>query len=321
MKPRILNLEPEGYSPKALHVLTSFSEVDIGPMTRDELLTNISNYDGLIVRLNHRIDRQILDAAPRLKFIASATTGLNHIDCDYAQKCGISILSLRGEVAFLDSIHATAEHTWALILALIRHIPASTHDVHLGGWNRDAFKGSELSGKTLGIIGYGRLGKKVARYGTAFGMKVLLTDTKRIIPGDEMELVSLEELLTRSEIVSIHVPYNPTTHGFFGREQIQKMRNGSYLINTSRGEVIDETALLESLINGHLAGAALDVMRGENINDVNWINNDPLIRYAKENNNLLITPHLGGCTIESMEKTEVFIAQKIKNFLIKGDCS
>jgi len=314
---RLLNLEPEGYSEKALEILRGFSDVAEGPLTREELLDCISHYDAVIVRLGHQIDETVLDAAKRLKVIASATTGLNHIDCTYAKIRGIEIISLRNETEFLDTIHATAEHTWALILSLIRNVPTAVQHVNSNGWNRDIFKGSELYGKTLGVIGYGRLGKKVAGYGVAFGMEVLTTDIKPVKVDSGVDLVSLNELLSRADIVTIHVPYDTTTHAFLGENEIKTMKFGSYLLNTSRGEVLNESALLESLRGNHLAGAALDVMSGENIGDLNWLQTDPLIQYAKHHRNLLITPHLGGCTSESMEKTEIFIAQKLKSYFEK----
>lgn len=312
---RLLILEPEGYSQEAIDILRDFSDIDYGPLSRGELKKAISRYDGLIVRLGHKIDREILDNAINLKFIASATTGLNHIDCDYAKKLGIAILSLKGETDFLDSIHATAEHTWALILSLIRNIPVSMRNVYEGRWDRDAFKGSELFGKTLGVIGYGRLGKKIARYAKAFGMNVIVNDVKRVHPDEGITFASLDTLLEDSDIVTIHVPYTRANHNLISIEQINKIKQGAYLVNTSRGEVLDEHALLESLVSGHLAGAALDVMCGENEKDPRWMRSDPLIAYAREHTNLIITPHLGGCTFESMEKTEIFIARKIRSFL------
>jgi len=268
----------------------------------------------LVVRLGHKIDKTVLEAATGLKVVASATTGLNHIDCTYAEMSEIEIISLLNETEFLNTIYATAEHTWALILSLIRNIPVAVQHVNNNNWNRDLFKGYELHGKTLGVIGYGRLGRKVAGYGIAFGMKVLVADSKRVETGSGINLVPTSELLSCADIVTIHVPYNASTHTFIGKNEIRSMKLGSLLINTSRGEVLDESALLESLKDDHLGGAALDVMSGENIGSPEWMQDDPLIAYAKQHRNLLITPHLGGCTCESMEKTEVFIAQKLKSY-------
>lgn len=312
MRPRILNLEPEGYSTNALAILQSFSYVESGPCSREELLEWIPRYDAIIVRLSHKIDDEVLDKAKKMKVIASATTGLNHIDCKYAEKLGIKIISLKGETEFLDSVYATAEHTWALILSLLRNIPASVQHVFKYGWDRNTFKGLELYGKTLGIIGYGRLGKKVAHYGIAFGMEVLIYDIRKQQPNGKITFVSLKDLLNKSDIVTLHITHNASTHHFFDNNKISQMKNGSFIINTSRGEVIDEAALLNALKMGRIAGAALDVMCGENISNPRWLQSDPLLEYAKNHSNLIITPHLGGCTFESMEKTEIFIARKIK---------
>lgn len=314
VKLNILNLEPHGYSIAAKDILNSIGIVDTGPLSRDELLKKIKNYDVLIVRLGHFINEEIIEAASRLKVIITATTGLNHIDLNAAAKRGITVLSLKGENVFLQEIHATAEHTWALILALLRKIPGAHTSVLNNLWDRDSYKGQELCGKTLGIVGLGRIGRKVAHYGSAFGMKVIACEKKElpnIPPGVLVD--SIENTLALSDIISIHVDYTEANHDLFGRDEIAKIKKGAYLINTSRGEVLNETALLEALINGHLAGAALDVLCGENRNTKTSAN---LINYAKTNNNLIITPHIGGCTEESMEKTEIFMAKKLRNYLL-----
>jgi len=313
---RILLLEPGDYSHEAYSILTSFAQVDNGPLTRQELLQAIHRYDYLIVRLAYRIDSEVIEAATHLKAIVTATTGLNHIDVESASKHNIAVLSLQGEYEFLDSVYATAEHTWALILSLIRHLPHAYSDVCNGQWNRDRFKGFELHGKTLGIIGLGRLGKKVARYGLAFGMKVLAYDIDHAKQADNgIEMVDLDTLLTKSDVVSLHVNYNSETHALIGNDEFAKMKNHSVFINTSRGEIVDEEALLFVLQKGQIAGAALDVLCGENAGDEEWMRKDPLIAYAQDHNNLIITPHIGGATYDSMDKTEIFMAKKLYEFV------
>lgn len=316
-KVSILNLEPYGYSLAARSVLERIGHVDDGPLSRDVLLKSIGNYEILIVRLGHIIDAEVMDAAPRLKTIVSATTGLNHIDLAEAEKRGIDVVSLKGETEFLEGIHATAEYTWALLLTLIRKIPQAHANVLAGGWNRDLFKGHELYGRTLGIIGLGRIGTKIARYGLAFGMEVIAYDLRKPskLPYG-IELKSLEETLAMSDVISIHVNYSPENHGMIGKTEISAMKNGALLINTSRGEVIDENALLRGLLSGHLSGAALDVLCGENAAGGKSMG---LINYARSSDNLIITPHTGGCTYESMEKTEIFMANKLVNYYQKED--
>jgi len=318
MRIRILNCEPKGYSREALKVLQQFADVDEIACDRRELIARIGAYDGLIVRLGHAVNREVMEVAPRLKFIATATTGLNHIDLVEAERRNIAVISLKGEREFLDTIYATAEHAWALLLALLRRLPASTQSVLSGQWNRNVFKGQELHGKTLGILGYGRLGSTLARYGLAFGMKVLAHDPYVNEFEEGVTAVSLETLAKESEVVSLHVPCCEETIGMIGRSVFALMKRGSLLINTARGEVLDESALLAALREGHLGGAALDVLCGENSDDPAWIRNDTLIQYAREHQNLIITPHIGGATQESMSATEEFMAQKIMSHLGAG---
>ncbi|WP_028571392.1 NAD(P)-dependent oxidoreductase [Desulfonatronum lacustre] len=306
---RILNLEPEGYSPKARAVLERLGQVDDGPMNRAELLDRICEYDVMIVRLGHRIDAQVMEAAQRLKTIVTATTGLNHIDMNEAQGRGITVLSLQGERAFLDNIHATAEHTWALLLALLRKLPQAHRHVLSGGWDRDRFKGSELHGRILGIIGLGRLGTKVAGYGAAFGMRVMGYESNRAHPMlANVEHMNLDQVLSQSDVISLHVNYFPENHAMISRKDLSRMKPGAVLINTSRGELVDESALLKALESGRLGGAALDVLCGEY---AGWEASEGLLEYARKHDNLILTPHVGGCTFDSMEMTEVFMAEKL----------
>lgn len=309
----ILNLEPEGYSNEAKSRLERLGRVVDGPMSREELLSVIADFDIVITRLGHRLDTAVLSVAKRLKVIVTATTGLNHIDVADAENRGIHVLSLQGERTFLDSIHATAEHTWGLILALTRCIPASYEHVKTGGWDRDPFRGHELHGRVLGIVGLGRLGQKVARYGVAFGMRVIACDINPEMGNfRDVEMMSLEEVAREADICSLHVNYVPENDGMIGRKELSWMKPHTCLVNTARGELVDEAALLDALEGRRMAGAALDVLRGENCeSDASTA----LICYAKRNPNLLITPHIGGCTYESMAKTEVFMAKKLVDFL------
>ena len=163
---RILNAEPSNYSPKATSILEQVGQVDTHPqIDRSWLLQHISQYDVLIVRLGFQVDRQVIDAGANLKTIISATTGLDHIDLAYAESKHIRILSLRGKVEFLRTIPATAEHTWALLLGLMRQIPWAFLSVLNGEWDRDLYKGNDLYRKKLGIVGLGRIGEKIANYG------------------------------------------------------------------------------------------------------------------------------------------------------------
>jgi D-3-phosphoglycerate dehydrogenase len=308
-KARILVSESGGFSVRAAGLLRQTGDLVLADLDRGDLLSAVREADVLWVRLRHRIDAEIIAAAPRLKVIVTPTTGLNHIDLKEAERHGIRVLSLRGETEFLQDVRATAEHTIALILVLLRHVPTALDHVRDGGWNRDLFKGRELYGKTVGVVGYGRLGQIVTRYLKAFDTRVLAADPNvnvgSVEPG--VTLVPLRQLLREADLVTLHVNLCDETQGFFGWEQFAAMKEGAWFINTSRGELVDESTLLDALRSGRLAGAALDVLCEEN---PNGMGSHSLVAYAREYGNLIITPHIGGCTVESMEKTELFLAEK-----------
>ena len=308
--PHILVSESDRFAAEAADHLRSCAEVSLADLSREMLLEKVGEADVLWIRLRHQIDKQVLDRAGNLRFIVSPTTGLNHIDLEEADRRGIRVISLRGEVDFLRQIRATAEHTLGLMLALIRHVPAATEHVKEGGWDRDLFRGHELHEKTIGVVGFGRLGTIVAKYASAFDSRVLVADPN--VAWDDVpegiEPVSLNKLLADSDVVTLHVNLCDATRGFFKREHFERMRNNSWFINTSRGELIDEAALLDALRCGRLSGAALDVLADER---TSGMSGHPLVRYARENHQLLITPHIGGCTVESMAKTETFLAEKL----------
>lgn len=306
--------ESADFSPRAVALLRQVGEVILADFDRQNLLSAVSKAEVLWVRLRHQIDAEIMAAAPHLSIIVSPTTGLNHIDLNEAIRRGIHVMSLRGETEFLKDIRATAEHTVALIFALLRHIPAAVTHVQAGGWNRDRFKGRELHEKTIGVVGYGRLGRIVARYLQVFDTRVLTADPH--VHPEEIEsgitLVPLFDLLRESDLVTLHVNLDEATWQFFDAKHFAVMKPGAWFINTSRGELVDEEALLQALRSGRLAGAAVDVLCAENSSGMA---NHPLVSYAREQENLIITPHIGGCTVESMEKTEYFLATRLFDFL------
>ena len=307
---KVLIAESSGFSPAALAVVRSAADVIEVDVDRAGLLAACADADVLWVRLRNRIDAEVFDAAPRLKTVVTPTTGLNHIDLEETARRGIQVVSLKGEIAFLKDVRATAELTVGLLLALLRQVPAAAADVRDGNWDRDSFQGRELYGKTVGIVGYGRLGHIVARYLQAFDMRVLVTDPD--LDPEDMEpgltKVPLAKLLRESEIVSLHVNLCDDTIAFFGRDEFEAMPSGSWFINTARGELVDEQALLDALESGRLAGAALDVLSDE---ESTGLAGHPLVEYAKTHPQLIITPHIGGCTADSMAKTERFLAGRV----------
>ena len=310
----IFNAEPHDYSPKARRILQTLGELTEEACDRTRLLEVIPDVDVLIVRLGHHIDEEFFQCAKRLKVIVTATTGLNHIDLDAARAKNVQVLCLRGEREFLDTLTATAELTWALLLGLVRRVASAHQHVITGGWDRDKFRGRQLKNKVLGIIGYGRLGSIVAEYGRAFRMRVLACDPFVGKMPDWVERVELDALLHRSDVISLHVNFNETTKGLLGDAAFARIKHGSVLINTSRGELLDEHAMLGALESGRLAGAALDVLAGEALKDPVWPENSPVWHYARTHDNLLLLPHVGGATLESMEETEIFMAKKLVEF-------
>lgn len=311
---RILNAGPEDYSSEARRILATLGEVVERRLTQQELPRWVQETDVLIVRLGLQVDRAAIGVGPRLKAIVTATTGLDHIDVQYAESCGITVLSLNGETEFLRTIHATAEHTWALLLALMRRIPEASAAVRQGVWDRDLFRGRELHGRRLGVLGLGRVGEQVARFGLTFGMLVAAYNpsSKPDWPEGVERCNSLEGLLRRSDVLSVHAPLQASTRGLLGRQELGLLPEGAVLVNTSRGGVLDEGALVEALASGRLAGAALDMVDGER--DPAARQRSGVLAYTRAHQNLLITPHLGGATAESMARTEVFMAQKLRRW-------
>jgi len=313
---KILHTEPNCYDEASRHLLESFGEVHYHDVqSKGQLLEILKEhpFEALFAKLGIAIDQELIQVGSQLRFIITPTTGLDHIDLRETEARNIRVISLRGETAFLNTIHSTAEHTWGLLLALIRHIPAAVNSVQNGNWIRTPFLAAELGGKVLGIIGFGRLGKIVAGYGAAFRMKVLVNDIneeqiKSLPPG--MIAVPLEQLLKESDVVSVHIPSTPSNYRFINQERIAFLKKRALLVNTSRGEVIDEQALLHALENNRLYGAALDVLEGDSCWEDKVPETNALLTYARRHDNLLITPHTGGYGQDSIHATRAFITKK-----------
>lgn len=314
---KILHIEPLRYSDSLKQLIQTAGEVDFCQIeSQEELLVQIGRkpYEAIFVKLGIAIDARVMEAAPFLKFVITPTTGLDHIDTEAASAKGIQVLSLRGEEEFLRSIRSTAEHTWGLVLSLLRRIHLAHADVLAGHWRREPFLGAELNGKVLGVIGYGRLGRIVAQIGCAFQMTVLVhdTDPRKLIdiPDSHIQPTDLRALLKKSDVLTLHIPSNPLNHRYLDEAKIMLMKKGAVLINTARGEVVDEKALLRALESKHLSGAALDVVDG----DSSWDNgiplDHPLLTFASQHDNLLLTPHIGGYAREAIENTRAFMVRK-----------
>lgn len=309
---RILNMADTMPFPGVLDSLHSVAQVTTLPANQHTFNAVINDYDGYFSSLYIRVESEFLNHTQRLKVIATPSTGLDHIDLRTANTRGIEILSLKDEIPFLESITCTAEMTWALLLAVVRRLPWSFTAAKSGHWARDEFRGHQLSGKTLGVLGYGRLGRIVAEYGKAFRMRVITCDRKFCDLAPDVIPVDFSTLLRESDILSIHIHLTPENKGLFNADAFSLMKPGAVLLNTSRGAIIDEMALLAALEGGHLSGAGLDVINGEWDND---LNDHPLIAYARYHQNLVISPHTGGSTFESQRDTLEFTAHKLANYL------
>ncbi|MBI2055597.1 MAG: hypothetical protein HYT42_01760 [Candidatus Sungbacteria bacterium] len=314
----IVLAEPQGYSPKALATLRKIGRV-YG--WSDGMKVGISKKtDVLVVKLGMRVSKGALDHFPNLKVVATSTTGLNHIDTSEAKRRGIRVISLRGETKFLRNIAPTAEETIGLMIALMRNLPWAFEALKRGEWRRERFYGRELNGRILGIVGLGRLGSMVARYGRAFGMRVIACDphiSARAMARAGVRKVPMDEVFRRSDVVSVHVLLTPNTYHLVKRRHFRLMKPTTYYINTARGELNDEKALLAALRGKWIAGAALDVLTNENPQG-SHIRKHPLVAYARKHANLLIMPHLGGASFDAMARTEEFIAEKVASLLVKN---
>src|SRR5690606_10482552 len=278
--------------------------------SNEELKDSLSSCDIFWFRLNHKLTHNVLKGI-RCKYILCAVTGLDHIDMEACEEFGIKVVSLKDETEFLKQVRATAEHTMGLMLALIRKTKRSFNHVESGNWDRDLYKGTELYKKKIGILGLGRLGEIVANYANAFEMEVYYYDIKpKQGVNNFVSCQSIEELCSKVDVLSIHLPYNSNTHFIINKYLLGKMSSKIYIINTSRGGLINEEDLLEKLKTKEIAGYATDVLYGEPD-----IKNNPLVEYAANNDNVIITPHIGGNTFESIAKTEYFIVKKLVSII------
>jgi len=311
-KPVILITEPTDYCKAALAVYESFGTVVLGSTDQHTLLQQLSSTTIAVVRLKLQFDASLLEKyGSCLQCIVSPTTGLNHIDTTVAAEKNIQIISLQGESAFLESIPSTAEFTWGLILAACKEIVAAATHTAEGNWNRDLFKGHNLRGKTLGIIGLGRVGKQVAHFAHAFGMHVLAFDNQQIKnyqPYISMQ-DSPEALVSQSDIVTIHIPSAHNNH-FIDHAILSQSKKGTIWINTSRANVWNEDDVVSLMNSGHLGAVATDVLSHENTNKE--LTSNQLWIAAESNKQIIIKPHLAGASYESMEATELFVAEKCR---------
>lgn len=298
------------YSPEAIQIykklgdvikLNSISEIN-NPIIQT---TNV-----LVVRLGLIINEVVLNKFPHLKYIITPTTGLNHIGLELVQKKNITVMSLKGETDFLNTIPSTAEHTWALIMATQRKLIPAVKHTNAYGWNRDLFKGYNLRDKTIGIVGLGRVGKQVATFAQTFGMNVIYFDPfESVLLNLGTKVKDIKQLFRNSDIISLHIPLEKATVNLIDNSLIGLMKKNATIINTSRGEVWDELAIASALKNNMISAAATDVLSDE-FNET-ALKQNPLMQLQQAGYPIIITPHIAGATFDSMHATELFMAMKL----------
>ncbi|HET7079371.1 MAG TPA: HAD-IB family phosphatase [Chloroflexia bacterium] len=292
---RILVTEP--LDDAGLILLRQQATVDVRlNLPREELLRRAGDYEAIITRSGTPVDRALLDAGTALRVIGRAGIGVDNIDIPAATERGIAVVNAPN-----GNVRAAAEHTIGMIFALARNIPQADHLLRQGVWGKNKFMGTEISGKTVGIIGLGKVGTQVARRMGAFDMEVLAYDPFRAQEAEGVTFTTLDDLLARADIVTLHVPLTAITRNMIGERELALMKPDALLINVARGKVVDEAALVAACRAGHLGGAALDVFAKEPFD------NPALL----DLHNVILTPHLGGTTHESMRASAIEVAEEV----------
>ena len=283
------------------------------PLSREELLAGVREADALVCMLSDRIDRELLDSAPMLKVVANYAVGYDNIDVGAARKRGIEVTNTPGVLT-----EATADLAWALLLAAARNLGAGERMVRAGewtGWGPMQLLGEPLQGRTLGIVGMGAIGQAVARRGKGFGMEIVYFNRNRVAPDIEAslgaEFVSFEELLRRSDFLSLHAPLNEHSRHLFNQQTFQLMKSTAVLVNTARGALIDEVELVAALRDGRLAAAGLDVYEFE----------PSVTAELMELENVVLLPHLGSATIETRTNMGMRALSNLDSFVQTGSVS
>jgi D-3-phosphoglycerate dehydrogenase len=277
--------------------------------SKEEVEAKISTYQGIIIRSRFTIDKHFLDAATSLKFIGRVGAGLENIDCDYALKKGIELIA-----APEGNRNAVGEHTLGMILSLFNKLNKADREVREGKWMREANRGLELDGKTVGLIGYGNMGKAFAKKLRGFDVSVICYDIKPNVGDENCEQVSLDELQSKANVVSLHTPQTTLTLGMVNTKFINQFKNPFWFLNTARGKSVVTKDLVEALKSGKILGAGLDVLEYEKASFEQLFSSElpEAFKYLIQAENILLTPHIAGWTVESKEKLAQTIVNKIK---------
>jgi D-3-phosphoglycerate dehydrogenase len=276
-------------------------------ITRAEILEQVSQFDGLIIRSKTPMDQELLSLATKLKFIARAGAGLDQIDLEYLKNRDIKLFH-----AAKGNRDSVAEHALGMMLALFNQLKKADSEVRNGIWDREGNRGVELKGKTVGILGFGNMGKAFAKRLQGFGVKIVAYDKyKKGFGSKRIEEVSWDELKSKADILSIHVPLTAETRNLLTFEELASFKNSIWLINTARGEVISFDTLNKALDRGILNGAALDVLENEKVKKFTEKQKDEFEQLATKAN-VLLSPHVAGWTFESYEKINKVLVENIK---------
>lgn len=293
-----------------------FSNEENYKSSKSEIEEIIQNYDGIVIRSRFNIDKQFLDAAKNLKFIARVGAGLESIDEEYAEKRGIKLIA-----APEGNRNAVGEHALGMLLSLFNNLNKADREVKNGLWNREPNRGIELEGKTVGIIGYGNMGKAFAKKLKGFDCEVVCFDIKENVGDENAKQVSLKQLQQKADVLSLHTPWTPITDKMVNSEFINSFSKSFWLINTARGKSVVTADLVSGLKSGKILGAGLDVLEFEKLSFETLFDSDNLPNSLKElfaMDNVILSPHIAGWTVESKEKLAMVIAEKIiQNFKSK----
>jgi len=282
--------------------------------SKEEILKKIHVYDGIILRGRFSIDRHFLDKATSLKFIGRVGAGLENIDCEYAEKKGVHLIS-----APEGNRNAVGEHTLGMLLSLFNKLNKADKEVRNGKWLREENRGIELYGKTIGIIGYGNMGKAFAKKLRGFEVTVLCYDIKPNLGDENCTQVSLSELQEKVDVLSLHIPETPHTTAMIDASFINQFKNPFWLLNTARGKSVVTHDLVAALKSGKILGAGLDVLEYEKSSFENLFSKDKIpeaFQYLIQSENVLLSPHVAGWTVESKRKLAQTIVDKIKRILL-----
>ncbi|WP_228852731.1 2-hydroxyacid dehydrogenase [Aegicerativicinus sediminis] len=287
-----------------------FQNIEDYTSSKKEVEEFISEYDGIIIRSRFKIDKSFLDAAKNLKFIGRVGAGLENIDCGYAEKKGVQLIA-----APEGNRNAVAEHALGMLLSLMNKLRIADQQVRNGLWLREANRGVELDGRTVGIIGYGNMGKAFAKKLRGFSVKVICYDIKEDVGDENCQQVSLNELQQHAQVLSLHVPETPLTVGMVNSQFINAFKHPFYLINTARGKCIKSKDLVEALQNGKILGAGLDVLEFEKSSFESLFTDQHLpeeFNALLNSDKVIFSPHVAGWTIESHQKLAQTIVDKIR---------